>query len=457
MDGRDEPRSEGKSWQAMLDEETVPVPAFFREQSAPNLGSQPIAASRYTSRAFFDQEVEKLWPRIWQFAAREEELPEVGDLVVYENVGRSFLLVRQADGSIKGFYNVCLHRGRKLRTEDGHASELECPFHGFTWNPDGSLKRIPCRWDFQHLHDDTMRLPEVRVGRWAGYVFICEDESAPALEEYLHPLPDHFKRWRMEECFTAVWVGKVIPCNWKATAEAFMEAWHSVVTHPQILPFTGDANSQYDFWGDYVSRTLTPFGVLSPHLEGKGYSEQYVIDAFGLGAGRTQEEANFQGGVSVPDGMTARQVLAGIYRQQFLESLGYDASEATMADMLDAWTYNVFPNFAPWGGFAPNIVYRWRPWPDQDHTLMEVRILTRAPKGAPVPRSVPMRFLGPDEPWTTETAWGRLGNVYEQDMQNLPYVQQGLKASKNGLVQLGNYQERRIRKLHQTLDQYLNQ
>ena len=58
-----------------------------------------------------------MWPYVWQFAARDEDLPEPGDYVVFENAGRSFLISRQADGSVKAFHNVCLHRGRKLLRE----------------------------------------------------------------------------------------------------------------------------------------------------------------------------------------------------------------------------------------------------------------------------------------------------------------------------------------------------
>ena len=99
--------------------------------------------------------------------------------------------------------------------------------------------------------------------------FIDGDGGRPIriLAEYLAPLPEHFKRWRHEECATAIWVGKVVPANWKVTMEAFMEAWHTVVTHPQLLPFTGDENSAYWTWGDNVNVNLVPsdaaFGTAS--------------------------------------------------------------------------------------------------------------------------------------------------------------------------------------------------
>jgi hypothetical protein len=124
--------------------------------------------------------------------------------------------------------------------------------------------------------------------------------------------------------------------------------------------------------------------------------------------------------------------------------------------LLDGLVYNVFPHFAPWGGYMPNIVYRWRPWGDPDHCLMEVRILVRVPEGQPRPHGVPMKMLGTDQKWTEAPELGVLGHVFEQDMDNLPFVQEGLKVSKNGEVQLGDYQEIRIRQFHQTMDKYLN-
>jgi hypothetical protein len=117
--------------------------------------------------------------------------------------------------------------------------------------------------------------------------------------------------------------------------------------------------------------------------------------------------------------------------------------------------YNVFPNFAPWGGFMPNIIYRFRPGKTPATCLMEVRIIARVKKGDPMPRGVPMKTLGLDQKWTDAEELGILGDVFEQDMANLPFVQDGLTCSKTGKVQLGNYQEIRLRQFHDTLNMYL--
>jgi phenylpropionate dioxygenase-like ring-hydroxylating dioxygenase large terminal subunit len=457
--GLSEEKDRGISWTDLMAIDSRPAPASLTEESYEYRGSDPLPVCRYTSAEFARLERERMWPYVWQFAAREEDIPDAGDYTVFENAGRSWLVARQEDGSVRAFHNVCLHRGRKLRTEDGNADTFTCPFHGFSWNADGSFRTMPCSWDFKHLSPEKLQLPEAEVARWGGYIFLREEKGGPGLEEFLAPLPEHFKRWRHEECTTVIWVAKEVAANWKVTAEAFMEAWHTVVTHPQLLPFTGDSNAAYWIWGDNINVNLVPFGIVSPHLGETGNPEQWIGDEFVKFNGRSADNYENAGdpfAVQVPEGKTAREALGDAMRKAYTEQTGYDHDDATDAELLDGLVYNVFPNFSPWGGYMPNVVYRWRPGKTPDTCLMEVRILARVKKGEPIPRSVPMHLLGPDEPWTAAPELGVLGSVFEQDMANLPFVQEGLHASKTGEVQLGDYQEIRIRQFHQTLDKYIS-
>ncbi|WP_404480658.1 SRPBCC family protein [Novosphingobium sp. BL-52-GroH] len=454
-----EDRSEGLSWADILALDSRTPPAILTEESYTFRGSDPIPAERYTSEAFAQLERERMWPYVWQFVAREEDLPEAGDFIVYENAGRSYLVSRQDDGSIRAMHNVCLHRGRKLRTDEGTADKFVCPFHGFAWKKDGSFESMPCQWDFPHLVEQNLDLPAAEVGRWAGYVFLREEPGGPSLEEFLAPLPEHFKRWRHEECASVMRVAKEVPANWKVVMEAFMEAWHTIVTHPQLLPFTGDCNAAYRTWGDNVNANFTPFGVMSPHIR-ESQGEQWIVDEFVKYNGRSGD--NYEGeasanpmAITVPEGMTARAALGAAMREAYAASSGYDHSHATDAELLDGLVYNVFPNFAPWGGYMPNIVYNWLPGKTPDTCIMEVRILARIPKGQPIPRGAPLKFLTLDQKWTEAPELGILADVFEQDMDNLPYVQQGLHASKNGKVNLGNYQEIRIRQFQDTMMKYI--
>jgi len=436
-----------------LAQDSRPVPQCL--QPAPDarasLGTAPLAASRYTSKEFFELECERLWPRVWQMACREEELTAPGSFVVYDIVDRSFIVMRGPDGALRAFHNSCPHRGRQLLTGQGHVERVRCGFHGFTWSTDGVLQSLPCRWDFGHVPEQKWQLPQVRVETWGGFVFLNMDPAAPPLADYLGVLPAHFERWRLEDCWKAAHVAKVIDCNWKVAQEAFIESYHVIATHPQILGVIADANSQYDLYGEHVNRNIAAFGAPSPHLGEQGVPAPRIVEQMLAMWGK--------GGAPSPadDGVrNARAVLGDLNRRAFARAFAGDFEAASDAELLDAIVYNVFPNFSPWGGFAPNIVYRWRPnGRDVDSCIMEVMLLKRLPRGGARPAPVPVHWLSPAEPWAAADELPILGAVIDQDMQNMPLVQRGLRASGSGEVQLGAYQESRIRHFHHTLDRYL--
>ena len=144
-----------------------PAPAVLRQESPAHWqGSADVSAERYFSPEWHAREVEKIWRRTWQFACRVEELPNVGDQIVYDIVDDSILVVRTADDTIKAYVNSCLHRGTMLRTDAGNARQIRCPFHGWTWTLDGKLSVLPGQWDFPHVDKAKFCLPEVRVGQW---------------------------------------------------------------------------------------------------------------------------------------------------------------------------------------------------------------------------------------------------------------------------------------------------
>ena len=358
----------------------------------------------------------------------------------------SILIVRSAPDSIKAFYNACLHRGRLLREEDGHTSELRCPFHGYCWNLDGSLKQIPAEWDFPHVDRDEFHLPEVRVGTWGGFVFVNLDPGCEPLDAFLGDLTEHFARWPLEKRFKEVHVAKVLRCNWKVAQEAFMEAFHVVATHPQLLAGIGDANSQYDVFGTF-SRAITANGTPSPHL---GYTptEQERFDA--MTDRRLDEPPAFE----LPDGVTARQAAATGARMQLAQVIGQDEADALCdAELVDSFYYTVFPNFHPWGAYN-RIVYRFRPNGDRhDESIMECMYLS--PFAGDRPPAAPIHWLGPDDDWTNAPELGFLARVFNQDTFNLPKVQLGLRTMVKPGVTLSLYQETKIRHFHRLLERQL--
>ncbi|MEX2525794.1 MAG: aromatic ring-hydroxylating dioxygenase subunit alpha [Gammaproteobacteria bacterium] len=447
-------RSEGPDYGYLLDHDSRTPPHSLQEEQYRYLGSDPIPADHYLSEEFFRLEVERMWPRVWQMACREEDVMHPGDTLVYENVGRSVIILRDNHGALRAYWNSCLHRGRKLVTEKCNVKNLRCPFHGFTWTLEGTISSVPCRWDFAHLEDNDLILPEVRLDTWGGFVFINWDGNAPPLQDYLEVLPEHFRRWEPENCFKHAHVARRINANWKIAMEAFMESYHVLATHPQILPFAADANSRYDIYGDHVNRNLMAFGVTSPHLSGKGIGAGDIWEGMLAMWGR---ESTRPGMLDDNEPLTARQALGELNRKTFSRAFKRDHDASTDAEVLDAMVYNVFPNFSPWAGFAPNIIYRWRPdGMNVNSCIMEVMLLKRVPEGEPRPDPAPVRRLQDDEPWSNAKELPILGPVIDQDMNNLPHMQTGLRSSASGMVHLANYQEIRIRHFHRTLEKYIN-
>lgn len=445
-------RDPSESFQDLLDREKVHVPDALRDSTNTYLGSEDLSIERYISQEFFDREVEKVWRKTWQVACRESRLHNTGDYFVYDIVNDSILLTRTESGELKGFYNSCLHRGRALKRGSGRAENLRCPYHGWTWKLDGEFDSAPCQWDFPHVVKEENTLPEVRVATWGGWVFINMDDNAPGLEEYMGMLPEHMNQWKHEQRFVSMHVEKVIGANWKVALEAFIESYHAIATHPQLMPFQAIDNSQYDVWGDHVSRTITAYGVPNP-THADQFTEQNSMDAM-------MELAGVEDRPEVEPGSTAREKLAEITLPTVNEQAGEDfTGRATMSELMDSTLYLLFPNFAPWAGHGTVITYRHRPnGDDVDSSIMDIFLLTRYPEGTEPPEDAPTFRLGIDEPFgnAAEVMGAGLSNVFNQDGANLPQVQKGLKASKKGAVTLANYQEVRVRHFNQTLDKYLN-
>jgi len=438
-------RSPGISYQQLLDTDTHPVPEVLRLESPKYLGSADVDIDHYISREWHELEVERLWRRVWQFACREDDIPEVGDHIVYEIVRDSYIVMRTAPDEIKAYPNACLHRGRRLKDHAGRCSEIRCAFHGFAWALDGQLKDVPARWDFEHVDDDEFSLPECQVGTWAGFVMINPDPGAEPLHDYLGGIVDQFADvWDLADRYTQAHVAKVIHANWKIAQEAFCEAFHVNATHPQILPYLGDTNSQVDVW-DNFSRAITPGGTPSPLLDWTPTQDEMMRSMTDI---RTDEPS----AIPVSEDESMRAVGAASSRERWRPMAGDAVDGMSDAEMMDSIDYTVFPNFHPWGAFN-RIVYRFRPNGD-DHRSAIMECIFLAPFSGEKPPNAPVHFLEEHESFTDAPELGTLGKVFNQDLFNMARVQQGLETTRKPGVTLGNYQESKIRWIHDKLDDW---
>jgi len=450
-----EARCPAISTQEIIAGDAVPAPEWVRQESYTYLGDEDISADRYISADYAQAEVERMWPRTWQFACREEHIPEVGDYYVYDVGPYSLLVTRVGEDDIRAYFNSCLHRGTKLRHSgtEGHATEFKCPFHAWSWNIDGSCKTVLCDWDFPHAPKEELSLPQAKVATLGGFVFVNMDPDSPSLEDYLGPdALAHFKAWKLEDRYVYCHVKKRIPANWKLNQEAFHEAYHVLATHPQVCPSNADANSQYDTFGDHVNRFISPLGVVSPHLYGK-VTEQDIFEQFVIG-----DPSSLEGAVrQLDEGESARAAMAKLYRKSFEEANHVDLSDVSDSELLDCFSYSVYPNMFVFPGISLPMVYRFLP-DRHDHrkSTMEVLFLRPKPTDGSHYETAEMQVLRDDQSFTEadEMAPG-FGGILDQDTDNLLLQQEGLEAASKKSLTLGNYQEIRIRHCERSLDRYM--
>ena len=448
-----EARCPGPDTAEIISADKRPAPEKLTKKSYQFLGDEDIHYDRYTSQEFFDREIEKMWSKVWQWVCRLEHIPEVGDNYVYDVGPYSILVVRHGEGpeDVKAYHNSCLHRGTQLKPSlsMGNSPKLRCPFHGWEWNLDGTVNEIPCRWDFPKVTDEAYGLPEVKVGFWGGFAFINMDPDCTPLVEYLEVLPEHFSGlWDLGDRYTVTHVEKTLPANWKAAQEAFIEAYHVLETHPQAADYVGDANAQYDVFGSNTSRFVQTVGYESPHRTDR-LSEQALLESMGAAPAGTE----------VPEGATARSVIAKVTRAEFSSAWGVDLSEYSDSELMDSLEYHLFPNMFLFPGVRLPMIYRFRPnGADVDSSIFDVLFLRLKPvEGEPPEPPEPYRIDAETSYTVVPELAAGLGGVFDQDTFIMEMQRRGQRASiaKQGAT-LGNYQEVRIRRMHMTLDQYLD-
>jgi phenylpropionate dioxygenase-like ring-hydroxylating dioxygenase large terminal subunit len=445
-----EHRCPGPSAQDIIRRDGDTVPPALLAQSYRFEGDADISYDRYVSQDFFDLEMKHVWPKVWQWVCREEHVAEPGDYITYDIGPHSIIVLRDDSGAIRAFHNACLHRGTQLRPSDssGSSPQLRCPYHGWTWDLAGQVKDIPCRWDFPHVKDENYRLPPVKCETWGGFVWINLDPQAMPLSQYLGVLPEHFQSgWDLKNRFVYLHIQKELHTNWKAALEAFLEAYHVLETHPQNLPASADANTQYDVFGDHVSRFLQNIGSPSPHLNGKT-TEQDALDALRATKGL---------GLKVPPGGTARSVAAAYLRKSLGEAWGVDLSGYSTSELLDSINYNLFPNACLFPGVTHPMVYRFRPIGNEPGRTMFDLIFMRplAPGQEVPPPPEPVKLTEAESYTTVPGILQSLAVIFDQDTSNLRMQYRGFQASAKRGQTLGNYQEIRIRHLHKMVDRYI--
>jgi phenylpropionate dioxygenase-like ring-hydroxylating dioxygenase large terminal subunit len=423
---------------------------------AMNSASQPkvarqIPASRYTSRDWEDLESERLWTRVWQIACTEDCVPEPGDYWEYEIGPLSIFVLRDEEGVLRAFKNVCPHRGTSLIKGSGCGlSEVRCPYHHWRYDLKGHL----CGTDQNDVlagRPGPMSLVPVSVDSWGGFVFVNPDPNCEPLDEFLEVLPEELAWVGMEDFGCSDFLTLAIPCNWKLVVDAFIETYHLHAVHPQMLAIADDVNTPITLF-DKHTMFMQPYGVPSPRRNGS-VSDQELWEEFirnlghrlGLTFASTEDAGSHP---EVPEGQTLRDVLVTKIRGH-LATLGTRYAGLDDNHIIDDFHYHIFPNsvfnvFAGWYGLI-----RARPGPTPGESFIDMWNFDLRPKDHSV------RHPRPEVSQLNIEDVSALGSVLPQDLDILMRAQKGLRQAGVEMLRL-TPAEARIGRMHEILDRYID-
>lgn len=420
------------------------------------LSHEFIPASDYVGDDNDRLERERLWPKVWQVACREEEIPNVGDFVNFEIDQESFLIVRVSADEIRAFYNVCPHRGRRLKTAyNGNvANGIMCRFHAWRFDLEGKVTYIPNEdgWEgCKALDRDSVTLIQPRVDTWGGAVWLTMNEDSPPLREFLSPAAERLDPYDLQDCRTLWYKVLHFPVNWKLVLEAFIEAYHTEGTHPQLERYgssSGAGPLDQGLHSTHGSVTLVPCDDLDPRQRWVGRMKELSETLYSM----FMEPciAASERVMELPPEATDAEVFAHYWKahREEMEARGQKwPANLTPADMgSTAW--QIFPNTSILPTVDGGLWYRFRPNPEKpDHSIMDIWALARFAEGEE-PR--PAREVYP----TLESFKGQCPFL-EQDFANLLAVQQGIRSRVWKGVNLNPREETTVYHFHKAMREFL--
>ncbi len=375
----------------------------------------------YTDPARARREFTHMWSKVWQVACLDTDVLRPGDYYEYAIGDWSIVIVRQPDGSLKAFHNVCAHRGRRIKTGCGNASQLQCPYHLWTWDLQGSLVAVPERSTYAEFADADVALQEVRVDQWQHWVFVTLDPDAEPLLDYLGALPALLAPYRLDRMYKWHSTSTRCRCNWKAMVDAFAEAYHGRALHPETVGFVDYADYEVQLLGNH-SFMKTPLGVADAESAALVPDYEDMLDAmeFSFGAfGEDTAVVDALRATELAPGQQLREVLVPLLRGGLTQS-GIDVSDLPDSALVEVFNFSVFPNVVVSQFGFGNWMFRVLPDPDDPNfCTIDMWYFHRVPDGQELPPPAVHREIPEGE---------SCGAIMDQDLRNLPLQQAGLRS-----------------------------
>lgn len=418
------------------------------------LRGDPITGERYYSPEFMEKEWDRVWTRVWQIGARACLMPEPGDYQVHHLRHESILMVRQQDGSVRAFYNVCQHRGNKLVWNEGGSLEaFTCAYHGWRYGIDGVVQDVQDPENFAKGNPcGKVKLKEIPCTSWGGFIWFNMDPHAQPLLDYLDPIPLLLQNRELEKMSRVVWRKVTVDTNWKFACDNFNESYHLPTVHPQMRQMIDEdyQNTVFEMYPNGHNRMIEQ-GQPSMRADNPNNVEpiwEYILREWDL------DPAAFEG--RARDGRIALQKQKRKLGPQ--RGMSY-MSKLSDSELTDYFHHTLFPNLTITGTPVDGGLHFFRTLPhisDPQKCTFEYWALFPSMEGVQQVMTVngPKSLDEVEEEEDLTYGVDNVGDFIDQDLSVAVHQQQGLRSRGYADAYLSE-QEARVRRFHEVLNDYI--
>jgi glycine betaine catabolism A len=261
--------------------------AFRRTPEISSQAPKSLPQKYFVSPEILATEQENIFSKNWLLVGHQGQIANAGDFFVAIVAGESIIVTRDQGSVTRAFFNVCRHRGSRLKEEAcGHSSAIQCPYHAWTYGLDGRLISAPHMDEVPGFEKADYPLHSVNLGVWEGFVFANLKERPTQLKEWFAPLDRKFSHWNMSTLRPAKRIEYDVRANWKLMFENYSECYHCPGVHPQlqkVSPYDSAENDLREgpFLGGFMTikpgKSLTMSGNACAAFVGKIENLQQVF------------------------------------------------------------------------------------------------------------------------------------------------------------------------------------
>jgi choline monooxygenase len=231
--------------------------------------SLSLRADAYTDPHWYPVDQQQIIAKSWQWVCHVEKLREPGSFVTVEIAGNPIAIIRDRDGTLRAFYNVCKHRAHPLLSGEGKTAVIMCPYHAWTYKLDGQLARAPHSQHLQDFDPTTIHLEPVQVEEFVGFIYVNLDINATPLKVQSGNLEQEIRHWApdIDSLTFGHRLTYDIKSNWKNVVDNFLECYHCPVSHKDFCTLV-----------DMNTYKVTTHGIYSSHMADAGQQANSAYD-----------------------------------------------------------------------------------------------------------------------------------------------------------------------------------